>query len=293
MSDPEPEHDGHSGEPVQSLPATPPGPVEPTASPLEGWAPSSVRPTAVDGASGSSTKLWWPRDVGVVAFLFGFPAGLGLAARNWFRLGRRRKAYAHLVAGAAALLLITLLPSGGTSVAGALSLGIAIYLYLQTRTDNEKLVLSGRVVERAGTLSGIATSLGAWALLLVPSIVVAFVLVFVGPRGIPTGTVAFGTGGSGCEVTGVATTFGTDRPIHLAANFSREVKAGELVRETISEAATGVLNTDDVTIDAASNCGSRSIPAGILPAGAYTWEYAVGNERLARGEVVITAPTSS
>ena len=82
------------------LPAQPP--------PLVSWqmpAPSSVRPT---DRTGAPIRLWRPVDVAVVSFLIGFPAGLGLAARNAWRLGRRRRAWVQLAGGSVGLLAVVL-----------------------------------------------------------------------------------------------------------------------------------------------------------------------------------------
>lgn len=46
-------------------------------------------------------------------------------------------------------------------------------------------------------------------------------------------TVAFGSGGSGCSVTGEASTFAVGEPIHMVATFSPPLAAGTTVTMTI------------------------------------------------------------
>ena len=156
----------------------------------EGADDPPLEPPAVTAGSERVIKLWSPRDVGVISFLLGFPAGLGLAARNSFRLGRRRTAYAHLAVGAIGLLLLAVLPGQSTGLAALLNITIAIFLYRETRTTFRSLALSGRPIEPGGVLAGFATSLGAWALLLAPALAVG---------------VALGSATSACPVSGAGT----------------------------------------------------------------------------------------
>jgi hypothetical protein len=284
-------------EPIEPALSSPSSAGEAAALPVVEWMPSAPETSG----PGTAVKLWRPRDVTVVALLLGFPAGLGLAARNWIRLGHRRKAYLHLAAGAAAVLAIGLLsstgdPSGlGTGLASGLYIGVPVYLFWQTRASLNEAAMAGRVVERGGVASGLATAVGAWLLLLAPVVVAGFALSFAGlaPGGVPRGTVAFGTGGSGCEASGVAAAFSSDQPLHVVVAFERQVRPGEVVKELVSEATAGSLGSNDLPVDTAADCYYYDLPAGALQPGAYTVEYDVGTERLARGQLTVTGPGSS
>ena len=148
--------------------------------PLVSWqmpGPSSVRATDWEGAP---IRLWRPVDLAVVSFLIGFPAGLGLAARNAWRLGRRRRAWVQLAGGSVGLLAVVLMPGSGTGIAAVLNITLAIYVYFQTKSDVEASQRAGHQVERGGVASGFATALGAWALALAVAIVVVILLTLAG-----------------------------------------------------------------------------------------------------------------
>jgi hypothetical protein len=154
-------HDtAHTGAPVPEPPAA-----------IVPWLPPEPSPTDVD--SSGRVSLWSAGDVGVSSFLFGFPAGLALAARNSYRLGRQQRAAAYLAIGAGLLLVAWVVP---TALVAMLNIGIAIYLYRSTGADIEALRSAGRVVGRAGVLGGIATVIGAWAFVFALSFGVAIVL---------------------------------------------------------------------------------------------------------------------
>ena len=98
-----------------------------------------------------------------------------------------------------------------------------------------------------------------------------------------SGTVEFGTGGSGCSVDGTASSFppGTDS-IYEVAHFVREVRAGEVVTFTVSQDGAEVASVPR-TFDAAGDCLGGTLP-GALPPGHYRIEYLAGAESLAAGE---------
>ena len=232
--------------------------------------------------------LWSASEIGIGSFLLGFPAGLGVAARNWYRLGQHRRAYLHLLIGAIALTVILLvrLP---TAVSLGISVAVSAYLYLQVKADHVRLSAAGRPVVRASGPAALATALGGWLLLAAPAVLLLTTLSFLGATGVTParGTVTFGTGGSACEISGIATTFTGDREIRYVAWFSRSVRTGEVVRATVRDATSQVIDTNDLTLDSDADCLYGAAPAGALDPGVYAWEYTVGTEQVARGEVTI------
>lgn len=234
-------------------------------------------------------KLWRPRDVAVIGILLGFPAGIGVAARNSWRLGRRRRAVALLAAGAIGFLALVLIPDVPAAAAGSVSIAVAVLLFLMAREDHDQLEASGRPVERAGALAGLATILGSWVLLAAPALVISAPALLSAEPGSPVrGTVAFGTSGSACEIGGVATSFNVDDPLHVVASLSRPVSAGEVVQTSIRHVDSGISDTAERTADTDWHCIFVDLPANALEPGAYVIEYSVGAERLARGEVRIS-----
>jgi len=153
-----------------ATPASPqlPPPPEPPASPADALAdwPPPVQPSGESGGGRVTIRLWSARDVGLISFLLGFPAGLGLAAVNWYRLGRRPLAYAHLLAGVIALLVIGLWTDASTGLSAALNVGFAVYLYVQVKAALERATRDGVSIAGGGVGAGLATVLGSWVLML-------------------------------------------------------------------------------------------------------------------------------
>jgi hypothetical protein len=258
------------------------------------WAPPAGSDQPAASPAGSEvavhpiTRLWLPRDVGIASVILGFPGGFGITARNAWRLGRRGTAFLHLLAGAAILLLLTLLP-----IPRALGIGvnfvIAYALYAIVKRQVAVVAATGGRVERAPGLAGVATFVGGWIVVAAPALAVA--IAFGGARGIDPGlrgTIQFGTGGSDCAVDGAASHLAASAPMHIVAHLSREVKPGETIHETLTEQAQGQLATNDLPVTSASDCVSGTLSGGVLPPGSYTFEYAVGSERVATGTVVLT-----
>jgi hypothetical protein len=132
----------------------PPRPPAPVTLPP----PPPVAPAATLRAP---LRLWTAPAIGIVSFLFGFPAGIALAARNWHRLGMRTQAYAHVVAGVVVFAVGLSLPTNSV-LFGLVNVGIAVYLVVRTRRDARALELGGTAYEPAGTLSGFATAIAGW-----------------------------------------------------------------------------------------------------------------------------------
>ena len=130
------------------------------------------------------------------------------------------------------------------------------------------------------------------ALVVVVIVVLGFVLLtFLGRQvaNILNGTVEFGTGGVGCQVEGLASTFTTGQNVHVVAHLNREVRAGEIVTVTLSQDGTQI-DTGETAIGETATCITGTIPAGGFPAGHLELRYSIGSETLSRGSVDVTAP---
>ncbi|HEX6867658.1 MAG TPA: hypothetical protein VF119_02575 [Candidatus Limnocylindrales bacterium] len=113
-------------------------------------------------------------------------------------------------------------------------------------------------------------------------------LVFLGNqvRTVLAGTIQFGTGGTGCSVTGTATTFPASASIRSVAFLKEDVAAGTTLT-TIVTFPDGTSDTGDQTLDTTAGCVTQAIESG-LPAGHYGLEYRVGTETVAKGAFDIT-----
>ncbi len=100
------------------------------------------------------------------------------------------------------------------------------------------------------------------------------------------GTMEFGTGGTGCSVTGEATTFPASSAIHAVAYLERETRAGEPITITVTY-PNGTKESQDQTVGEGSTCISQDVPSGVAP-GHYLLEYRSGAEVLATGAFDIT-----
>jgi hypothetical protein len=125
--------------------------------------------------------------------------------------------------------------------------------------------------------------------ILILLFVVRVGLTFLGGQvqSILAGTVEFGTGGSGCAVEGRVAVFPRHGTMHVVGNLRREVKANEVIRGTITDAA-GTSETIETKVVETANCVSIYIPLDRVPSGRYVFEFFVGSESLAKGETVIS-----
>jgi hypothetical protein len=256
--------------------------VEPAGDTATAPSDSVATPQA---AVGPTFRLWLPRDVGIASGLLGFPGGFGLVARNAWRIGRRRTALLHLLAGGAILLLILFLPIP-RALGIALNFGIAYALSRLVKRQVEVVKAAGGRVDRASGPAGVATFLGGWIALAGPAVAIAVALGTFAP--VSPGTMAFGTGGTGCSVDGPLTRSAASAGVHYVASLSREVKAGETIHVALSERAHGRLDDNDLRVDSPADCLNGTIPGGTLQAGFYTFEFTVGAERVATGSVELT-----
>ena len=112
-------------------------------------------------------------------------------------------------------------------------------------------------------------------------------LIFLGSQvqGILKGTIEFGTGGTGCNVTGEATTFPSSATIHYAAHFSRDVAAGEPLTIVVTF-PDGTSRSVDQSFESTANCVYDDIQPGNA-SGHYVIAYRSSSELLAQGAVDI------
>ena len=101
-----------------------------------------------------------------------------------------------------------------------------------------------------------------------------------------TGTMEFGTGGTGCSVTGNATTFPSSTAIHSAAYLERGTRPGETITTTVTY-PNGTSESNDRVFDDTGICITEDVESGLAP-GHYVIEYRSGTEVLAKGEFDIT-----
>lgn len=256
-----------------------------------GWTPppDAVTPT---GTSAGAVALASPNDVLVGSILLGFPAGLGVLARNWYRLGRRRQAWAHLLAGAVVFAALAFVPGLPVGLPLVVSIAVSVYLWRRATNDAEAVRRSGQAVASAPTRSVFASCGLGWLVVAGPTFLLLVGLIFLGGQiaGVLGGTIDFGTGGSGCQVTGATTSFSTDQSITLAAHLSRTLNAGETVHISLSQATGSVVSQADRTFDQSGICLSGGIAAGALVPGSYVLDYRVGSELLASGAFTVRAP---
>ena len=255
------------------------------------WAPPPDHATAAE-TSEATVSLASPNDVLVGSILFGFPAGLGILARNWYHLGRRRPAWAHLLAGAIVYAALAFVPGVPLGLSLVVSIAISIYLWRRARNDIDAVRGKGQTVSSPPTRRVFLSGALGWLVVAGPTLLLVVGLTFLGGTvaGILAGTIEFGTGGSGCQVTGVASSFTANQPIMLAAHLSRELKAGETVHVALSHATGGVVSEADRTFDQPGTCLSGSIPGEVLEPGSYVLDYRVGSEVIASGAFTIRAP---
>ena len=131
----------------------------------------------------------------------------------------------------------------------------------------------------------VAVVTAAGAILLLFALIA---LIFLGSQvqSVLRGSIQFGTGGSGCSVTGLATSFPASAKIHSAAYLERDVRAGETLTLAVT-AADGTSETTDQTFVTSGSCLYDDLPSG-LPAGHYVLEYRSGTEVLSHGAFDIT-----
>ena len=149
---------------------------------------------------------------------------------------------------------------------------------------------SGWVAPKEGTGGGGRARGCVIALLVVAVLVLVglLALIFLGSQMASSlaGTMEFGTGGTGCLVTGNATAFPSSTAIHSAAYLERGTREGETIT-TIVTYPNGASESNERTFDATGICITEDVEPGLDP-GHYVIEYRSGTEVLAKGEFDIT-----
>jgi hypothetical protein len=105
-------------------------------------------------------------------------------------------------------------------------------------------------------------------------------------RSILGGTIAFGTGGTGCSVSGSAKTFPSTTAIYSVAYLDHDTTAGQVITVAVTY-PDGTTETNDETMAQAAGCVTQDISPGLTP-GHYVLEYRSGGEVLANGGFDIT-----
>jgi hypothetical protein len=113
-------------------------------------------------------------------------------------------------------------------------------------------------------------------------------LIFLGSQvqNILGGTMEFGTGGTGCAVTGEATTFPSSTSIRLVAFLERDVAAGETITTAVTYPNGSTETSNDVWKEG-GRCVAEVLPPGLAP-GKYLIEYRAGTTVLSSGALTIT-----
>ncbi len=97
--------------------------------------------------------------------------------------------------------------------------------------------------------------------------------------------VSFGTGGTDCAITTVASTFKPVDPIRAAAEFSPDLPAGTHVMMWLSRDGHEVQGSRQMlTLDAPAGCVSGPVSISPLVAGHYQWDVVPDNASQAIGE---------
>ncbi len=119
----------------------------------------TVDPTLItaepDGRPANTLELWTPRGIGWASVLLGFPGATVLAALNWRRMGRTRKAIVHLVAAVIGTWAIYFV---NASVGLLVGLAVGYYLFRAQRSDQSPFATTERS-GLAGALIAIAASI--------------------------------------------------------------------------------------------------------------------------------------
>jgi hypothetical protein len=174
----------------------------------------------------------------------------------------------------------------------ALNVGVVAGLYLIMRGQLRGFQRTGGSVERAPGPAGLATFVGGWVVTAAPGFLLVIVLTFLGSQvqAILAGTAAFGTTGSAAALIGRRRRSPLTSQCTTSPNLSREVKAGETIHVSLRRPSEPELEGDDLTLDRAADCVAGTVPPSTLSSGTYAFEFTTGVERLASGEIVITAP---
>jgi hypothetical protein len=103
-------------------------------------------------------------------------------------------------------------------------------------------------------------------------------------------TVAFGTGGSDCDLSTVARTFAPGDAIRAAAGFSPNLPTGSVVKISLSRDGTVLESSrETLTLDEPAGCVSGRVSDAPLAAGHYRWDISADTSRGISGEFDVTS----
>ena len=241
-----------------------------------------------NGPSASTLEVWSPRGIGWASVFLGFPGAVVLAALNWRRMGRGRKAIVHL---AAAVICTWALYFVAWSVVLLGGLAVGYYLYTVQRSDQSRFATAGRVTGRNG-LAGAVIAFGASMLIILPAILIE-VAVAAGGRD-HRGDVLFfqGRPPDDCSPAGQATAFGPADTIFMTAFMREEMQT--VSRLLIEIDGPGVtVGPFPMTARPPFDCLGNTKAIGPFEPGTYVvrWRYngQPGTPDLAIGTFTITA----
>jgi hypothetical protein len=196
-------------------------------------------PTTVpDAPPTNGLEMWTPRGIGWASVFLGFPGAVVLAALNWRRMGRTRKAILHL---AAAVIGTWALYFVGWSIVLVGGLVVGYYLYRAQRSDQSPFAAAGGVTERSGW-TGALIAFVASMLIILPGVLIEFAAVAGEDdlRDLRGEVLFFNAYPTSCSPTGHLTVFGPADPIFLTAVMREKVQAGShVVTEVIGPGLTG------------------------------------------------------
>jgi len=238
----------------------------PTSEPAVSWSPP-IEPTAKAAEPAAKTiDLWTPRGIGWASVILGFPGAAVLAALNWQRMGMSGKAVAHVVAAVLGFWAFAFVANAGAAI--VVEIAAAYYLYRIQRRDQSTFPGAGRVTERNGLLGALIAITGT-VLVVVSAVPVA--KAFESATLQHRGEVIFGAraGSDVCAPAGLATEFGPNDSIFIAAIMRETVKPGSRVVEEI-DGPFGAIGSVSVDLQPPYDCFGSTGSLSQLDPGTYT-----------------------
>lgn len=142
-------------------------------------------PPTISQPTGTPVKLWTSSAVGITTFFLGFPGGIVLASINWFRMGLKNKAVAHLVVGAIGAFAISVFAYFAPATINRLlsiivNVGIVYYLSSQTKKDTEAFVTNNHIVKKESGWIAFLIGVGMLIFYFVAVFIMVFFFAFLG-----------------------------------------------------------------------------------------------------------------
>jgi hypothetical protein len=260
---------------------------EPSGLPVVPW--DAARESPAEPGVG----LWSPRDVGWASALLGYPGAVVLAALNWRRTDRTRKAVVHLAAALLSSWVLVYLGLGPLWL--VLDIAIGYYLFRALKVDQTPAAI-GRAVARRSGLAGALLAL-AGTIVVVGSgafVAAAVEIATVTHRG----EILFSTNAAtdACTAIGPASSFGPTDPIYLVAVLRETVKAGSHAVYEIDGPGLHV-GPLPVPVEPPFDCIRTTSSLGPLDPGTYAVRYGYdgqpASQDLATGTFTVTAGPGS